>query len=205
MEMSLWVLIKYGGQVRCYKGTLKTSLKQLQINPATWEAFAWNRPTWRRTLKIRAAIYKANRIAAIKTERPARKLPTPRTNTANAQALPTCPRCQRTFRPQIGLHSFRLPSLIPGISSTTPTIIETTSQYSSPVTSTTTATTAATTTSDGDSLLNCPRCDRIFTSRTSLHLRIYRTKLVNQCLEHQHAAEIAVSTALTVLAHSLIA
>uniref|UniRef100_A0A183STI8 C2H2-type domain-containing protein n=1 Tax=Schistocephalus solidus TaxID=70667 RepID=A0A183STI8_SCHSO len=53
------------------------------------------------------------------------------------------------------------------------TIIETTSEYSSPVTSTTT-----TTISNADSLLNCPLCDHIFTSRIGLvgHLRIHRTE-----------------------------
>ncbi|VDL99752.1 unnamed protein product [Schistocephalus solidus] len=63
--------------------------------------------------------------------------------------------------------------------------IETTSQYSLPVTPTTatttifaftTTTTTTTTTSDWDSLLNCPQCDRTFTSRIDLvgHLRIHR-------------------------------
>ncbi|VDM04569.1 unnamed protein product [Schistocephalus solidus] len=83
------------------------------------------------------------------------------------------------------------PTLIPGINSITPTIIETTSQYSSPETPTTATTTAfaftiTTTISDGDSLLNYPQRDRKFTSRISLarnfnsriglvgHLRIHR-------------------------------
>ncbi|VDL98256.1 unnamed protein product [Schistocephalus solidus] len=57
------------GQVRCYKNTLKTSLKQLQINPPTWEDLARNRPACRRTVKTGAAIYEANRIAAAKTKR----------------------------------------------------------------------------------------------------------------------------------------
>ncbi|VDL91930.1 unnamed protein product [Schistocephalus solidus] len=75
---------------------------------------------------------------------------------ANAQALPTCPRCQRTFRARTGLvgplrtqcntnpttltstsSSPHPPSdpphiLAPGTNSTTPTIIETTYQYSPP-------------------------------------------------------------------------
>ncbi|VDM02089.1 unnamed protein product [Schistocephalus solidus] len=73
------------------------------------------------------------------------------------------------------------PTLTPGINSITPTIIETTSQYSSPVTptnATTTAAAAVTTTSDGDSLLNCPPCYRTFTSRIGLasHLQIHRTE-----------------------------
>ncbi|VDL92733.1 unnamed protein product [Schistocephalus solidus] len=52
-------------------------------------------------------------------------------------------------------------------------IIETTSQYSSPVNPTT-----ANTTSDVDSPLNLPHCDRIFSSRIGLvvHLRIHSTK-----------------------------
>ncbi|VDM02111.1 unnamed protein product [Schistocephalus solidus] len=48
------------------------------------------------------------------------------------------------------------PTLTLGTNSITPTIIETTSQYSSPVTSTTTAAAATAAISDGDSLLNCP-------------------------------------------------
>ncbi|VDL88747.1 unnamed protein product [Schistocephalus solidus] len=80
--------------------------------------------------------------------------------------------------------SFRLTHPHPGINSITPTIIETTSLYSSPVTPTTATTTAAvadtatTTTSDGDSLLNCPQCDCTFTSRIGLasNLQVHRTE-----------------------------
>ncbi|VDM05824.1 unnamed protein product [Schistocephalus solidus] len=121
------------------------------------------------------------------------------TNTIDAQALPTRPRCQRIFRARIGLvghlqtqctnnmtiptstsNSVNSPSdsptITPGINSITPTIIEITSQYSSPVTPTTVTTTAfaftiittTTTISDEDSLLNCPQCDRTFTSRIRL-------------------------------------
>ncbi|VDL91221.1 unnamed protein product [Schistocephalus solidus] len=124
---------------------------------------------------------------------------------ANAQALPTCPRCQRIFRARIGLvghlrtqctnnptipistsNSANPPSdsptLTPVINSIAPTITETTSIYSSPVTPTTATTTAFTTTtttiSDGESLLSCTQCDRTFTSRIGLvgHLRIHRTE-----------------------------
>ncbi|VDM02642.1 unnamed protein product [Schistocephalus solidus] len=52
-----------GGQVRRYKDTLKTSMKQLQTKPANWDDLAWNRPAWRRAVKTGAAIYEANRIA----------------------------------------------------------------------------------------------------------------------------------------------
>ncbi|VDL91245.1 unnamed protein product [Schistocephalus solidus] len=83
---------------------------------------------------------------------------------------------------------------IPTLSQHSPTIIGTTSIYSSPFTFTTattttftftttttftfTTTTTTTTTSDGDSLLNCPQCDRTFTSRIGLvgHFQIHRTE-----------------------------
>ncbi|BHF70004.1 hypothetical protein SprV_0301305200 [Sparganum proliferum] len=62
-----------GGQIRRYKDTVKSSLKRLQINPTNWEDLAQDRPTWRRTGKTGAAIYEANRIAAAKVKREARK------------------------------------------------------------------------------------------------------------------------------------
>nr|VZI49186.1 unnamed protein product [Spirometra erinaceieuropaei] len=64
---------RQGGQIRRYKDTLKSSLKLLQINPTNWEEIALDRPTWRRTVKTGAAIYEANRIAAAKSKREARK------------------------------------------------------------------------------------------------------------------------------------
>uniref|UniRef100_A0A183TRB0 C2H2-type domain-containing protein n=1 Tax=Schistocephalus solidus TaxID=70667 RepID=A0A183TRB0_SCHSO len=50
-----------------------------------------------------AAIYEAKLVAAAKSKRATRKSQAPRINTVNAQALRTCPRCQRTFRARIGL------------------------------------------------------------------------------------------------------
>ncbi|VDL86939.1 unnamed protein product [Schistocephalus solidus] len=179
------------GQKRRYKDTLKKSLKQLQIKPVTWEDLAQDRPAWGRSVKTGSPIYEANRIAAAKAKIAARKSTAPRTNIVDAQALPTFPRCQRIFRPRIGLvghlrrqctknlaiststsnsvspHS-NSPALTTSINSITSTIIETTSHYSLPVTTatttTTTTTTNTTTTSDEDSLLNCPQCERTFTS-----------------------------------------
>nr|VZI44075.1 unnamed protein product [Spirometra erinaceieuropaei] len=91
------------GQIRRYKDTLKSSLKHLQINPTNWEEIARDRPTWRRTVKTGAAIYEANRIAAAKVKREARKSQSRPVRNATAQPFPTCPRCQRTFRARIGL------------------------------------------------------------------------------------------------------
>nr|VZI19561.1 unnamed protein product [Spirometra erinaceieuropaei] len=94
---------RQGGQIRRYKDTLKSSLKLLQINPTKWEELALDRPTWRRTVKTGAAIYEANRIAAAKAKSEARKSQLRPVRNADAQPLPTCPRCQRTFRARIGL------------------------------------------------------------------------------------------------------
>nr|VZI43013.1 unnamed protein product [Spirometra erinaceieuropaei] len=94
---------RQGGQTRRYKDTLKSYLKRLQINPTNCEELALDRPTWRRTVKTGAAIYEANRIAAAKAKREARKSQLRPVRNAAAQPLPTCPRCQRTFRARIGL------------------------------------------------------------------------------------------------------
>nr|VZI43550.1 unnamed protein product [Spirometra erinaceieuropaei] len=76
---------------------------RLHINPTNWEELARDRPTWRRTVKTGAAIYEANRIAAAKMKREVRKSQLRPIRNAAAQPLPTCPRCQRTFRARIEL------------------------------------------------------------------------------------------------------
>nr|VZI17333.1 unnamed protein product [Spirometra erinaceieuropaei] len=84
-----------GGQIRRYKDAPKSSLKRLQINPTDWEELALDRPTWRRTVKTGAAIYEANRIAAAKAKREARKAqlrpmtPTPPTSHAHIVHAPS--------------------------------------------------------------------------------------------------------------------
>ncbi|BHF65510.1 hypothetical protein SprV_0200852200 [Sparganum proliferum] len=94
---------RQGRPIRRYKDTLKYSLKRLQINPTNWEELALDRPTWRRTVKTGAEIYEANRIAYAKVKREARESQVRPVRNADAQPLPTCPRCQRTFRARIGL------------------------------------------------------------------------------------------------------
>ncbi|VDL92330.1 unnamed protein product [Schistocephalus solidus] len=64
------------------------------------------RPAWRRSVKTGASIYEANRIAAAKAKRAARKSQAPWINTANAQALSTCPHCQRTFHAPARSHAY---------------------------------------------------------------------------------------------------
>ncbi|BHF64839.1 hypothetical protein SprV_0200784700 [Sparganum proliferum] len=171
---------RQGGRIRRYKDTLKSSLKRLQINPTDWEELALDRPTWRRTVKTGAATYEANRIADAKVKREARKSQVRPVRNADAQPLPSCPRCQRTFRARIGLvvllnhHSSSSSS-----SSTAPTTAAQAaiSHILNPDTTTDTTPTASDS-SDEDQYYTCTHCDRTFTSHIGLlgHLRIHRTE-----------------------------
>nr|VZI42937.1 unnamed protein product [Spirometra erinaceieuropaei] len=140
-----------GGQIRRYKDSLKSSLKRLQINPTNWEELARDRPTWRRTVKTGVAIYEANRIAAAKAKREARKSQIRPVRNAAAQPLPTCPRSAAV---QTAVSHSTNPDTI---TATTPTSPDP---------------------SDEDQDYTCPHCDRTFTSRIGLvgHLRIHRTE-----------------------------
>ncbi|BHF58470.1 hypothetical protein SprV_0100142200 [Sparganum proliferum] len=182
-----------------YKDTLKSYLKRLQIKLTYWEDHALDRQTWRRTVKTGAAIYEANRIAAAKVKREARKSQLRPVPNADAQPLPTCPGCQRTFRAQIGLTghlrincSTRTAPAVdpPPASSSSSFPPPTNSDYSSepPLppsfsfssSSSSSSSSSATTTSDSsdeDQDYTCPHCNRTFTSYIGLvgHLRIHRT------------------------------
>nr|VZI30845.1 unnamed protein product [Spirometra erinaceieuropaei] len=139
---------RQGGRILRYKDTVKSSLKRLQINPRNWEYLARDRSTWRRTVKTGAAIYEANRIAAAKAKREARK----------SQLRPdqdcTCPHCDRTSTSRIGLdghlriHRTETGEPVPGA----PTYTHRTR-------------------------LHCPQCPRTFTHRMDLfgHMRIHES------------------------------
>ncbi|BHF62732.1 hypothetical protein SprV_0200571800 [Sparganum proliferum] len=130
---------RQGRRIRRYKDTSKSSLKRLQINPTNWEELALDRPTWRRTVKTGAAIYEANRIVAAKVKREACKSQVRPVRNADAQPLPTCPRCQRTFRARIGLvghlrincASRTAPTIVPPPASSSPSLPPTNSDSSS--------------------------------------------------------------------------
>nr|VZI44362.1 unnamed protein product [Spirometra erinaceieuropaei] len=111
---------RQGGHIRRHKDTLKASLKRLQINPTNGEELARDRPTWRRTVKTDSAIYEAKCIAAAKAKHEASKSQLRPVRNADAQPLPTCPRCQRTFRARIGLVGHLR---IKCISRTAPTVV----------------------------------------------------------------------------------
>nr|VZI35983.1 unnamed protein product [Spirometra erinaceieuropaei] len=191
---------RQGGQIRRYKDTLKSSLKRLHINPTDWEELARDRPTWRRTVKTGAAIYEANRIAAAKVKREVRKSQIRPIRNAAAQPLPTCPRCQRTFRARIGLvghlrtncTSRTAPAIVPApassLSSLPPTNSDTPSAPPLPSSSFSSTAPAVAVQAAVSHIANhntatattptCPHCDRTFTSHNGLvgHLRIHRTE-----------------------------
>ena len=82
------------GQKKCYKDTLKVSLKVFDISINTWEQTAQDRGKWQASVHKGAKTCKANRIAAAEQHRQVRK------NSANrspAAATIPCPYCQRTF------------------------------------------------------------------------------------------------------------
>nr|VZI45812.1 unnamed protein product [Spirometra erinaceieuropaei] len=188
------------GQIRRYKDTLKSSLKRLHINPTNWEELARDRPTWRRTVKAGAAIYEAHRIAAAKVKREVRKSQLRPIRNAAAQALPTCPRCQRTFRTRIGLvghlrtncTSRTAPAIVPAPASSSsslpPTNSDTPSAPPLPSSSFSSTAPAVAVQAAVSHIANhdtatattptCPHCDRTFTSHNGLagHLRIHRTE-----------------------------
>nr|VZI38164.1 unnamed protein product [Spirometra erinaceieuropaei] len=176
---------RQGGQIRRYKDTLKSSLKRLHINPTNWEELARDRPTWRRTVKTGAAIYEANRIAAAKAKREARKSQLRPVRNAAAQPLPT-------HRPPPASSSSSLPPTnsdtppappLPSSSSSSSSLstaqaaaVQTAVSHITNPNTTTDITSPDTTDEDQD--YTCPHCDRIFTSHIGLvgHLRIHRTE-----------------------------
>ncbi|BHF63483.1 hypothetical protein SprV_0200647500 [Sparganum proliferum] len=169
---------RQGGQIRRYKDTLKSSLKRLQINPTNWDKITHDRPTWRRTVKTGAAIYEANRIAAAKVKREARK----------SQVRPLFGTTTFFFLVSSSSSSYYyffylLPPLLllllppPLPQRQRPDAQATVSHITNPDTTTDTIPTASDS-SDEDQDCTCPHCDRTFTSRIGLvgHLRIHRTE-----------------------------
>nr|VZI50487.1 unnamed protein product [Spirometra erinaceieuropaei] len=220
---------RQGGQIRRYKDTLKSSLKRLHINPTTWEELARDRPTWRRTVKTGAAIYEANRIAAAKVKREVRKSQLRPIRNAAAQPLPTCPRCQRTFRARIGLvghlrtncTSRTAPAIVPAPASSSSSLPPTNSDTPSapPPPSSSFSSTApavavqaavshianhdtATATTPPALTATAPSS---LTTAWSVTCESIAQRLVNQCLEHQPTPTALASTAHNVLAPSGIA
>ncbi|BHF71341.1 hypothetical protein SprV_0401439800 [Sparganum proliferum] len=160
-----------GGQIRRYKDTLESSMKRLQINPATWEDLARDRPTDRPTVKRDAAIYEATCIAAANTKREARESQLRLALTANAQSPPMS-NSNRPPEPTLPSSSFFATPTAAVVASATH--INTTRN---PDTKTNTNTTTVDTSGE-DLDCTCPHCDLTSISNIGLvgRLRIHRTE-----------------------------
>nr|VZI26891.1 unnamed protein product [Spirometra erinaceieuropaei] len=159
---------RQGGQIRRYKDTLKSSLKCLQINPTNWEELALDRPTWMRTAKTGTAIYEANRIAAAKAKREARKSQLRPVSNAAAQPLPTH---RMGLFGHMRIHESGLDR-----TPDAPTTSNTSTVHIPTLVPSVRATTTASSVADTDTAdFSCPHCPRTFTSRIGLvsHLRIH--------------------------------
>ena len=91
-----------GGQRKRFKDSLKSSLKDFNIDTETWEEMATDRATWRSLMHKGAALSERNRTLAAEEKRRARKLRASIDD--NGDGIP-CPHCQKTFRARIGLTS----------------------------------------------------------------------------------------------------
>jgi len=85
-----------------FKDSLKSSLKDFNIDTETWEEMANDRATWRSLMHKGAALSERNRTLAAEEKRRARKLRASIDD--NGDGIP-CPHCQKTFRARIGLTS----------------------------------------------------------------------------------------------------
>ena len=85
----------HGGQKKCFKDTLKASLKDFPIDHDSWEMQAQDWTAWHSAIHKGAAIYEQQRIETA-TNPPAH---------TSAPAPLSCPHCDRTFQAWIGLIS----------------------------------------------------------------------------------------------------
>ncbi|VDL85276.1 unnamed protein product [Schistocephalus solidus] len=102
------------------------------VAPRSWALLSGHTSGNRHDWRAKPAIYDAKRIAAAKAKRAAHKSQALRINTVIAQALPTCPRCQRTFRARI-----RLVGHLRTQCNNNPTTLTSTTPASDPTTTTT--------------------------------------------------------------------
>ena len=92
-----------GGPKKCFKDTLKGSVKSFNINPNTWEQATQNRNEWRAALFKGGKTHEEGRTLAAEKRRQARKL---NTDMCSSPATIPCPNCKRTFRAEIDLISY---------------------------------------------------------------------------------------------------
>jgi len=92
-----------GGQRKCYKGTLRHSVKQCFIRTKTWEKLATDRKLWRTSTHKGVEISEKNRRSKRELKRVAHK--TSQTSTPVAEDRYPCPLFDKICHSQIGLTS----------------------------------------------------------------------------------------------------
>ena len=97
-----------GGQKKCYKDTLKASLKDFNITTESWEQDAQDRTNWRCHINKDASQSEAKRICEAERKRKERKARAKGPSSDSAQSEFTCSICNRQFRAKIGLYSHQL-------------------------------------------------------------------------------------------------
>jgi len=92
-----------GGQQKCYKDSLKVSLKDFNISTESWASLASDRPSWRQLITKGAHAAEECRSRQAEEKRAVRKEKAASTNST----APThfCPTCRRDFLARIGLMS----------------------------------------------------------------------------------------------------
>lgn len=95
----------HGGQKKRYKDTLKASLKNLGIDPDSWESVAADRSAWRSQVKAGATAFEHKRLVDAVEKRDLRKSRNSSSAIHSQQPAHPCPHCNRLFRARIGLIS----------------------------------------------------------------------------------------------------
>ena len=94
-----------GGQKKCYKDTLKASLKDLNIPTESWVQAAQVRTKWRCLVNKGASQFEAKRFSEAERKRKERKARVKGPSSDSAQSEFTCSICNREIRAKIGLYS----------------------------------------------------------------------------------------------------
>ena len=94
-----------GGQKKCYKDTLKDSLKDFDIPMGPWEPTAQERSKWQGLINKRAALYEKKKEKICEAERKRRERNGNTNGPPADSTILTCYTCNRQFRGRFGLVS----------------------------------------------------------------------------------------------------
>ena len=93
------------GLKKCYKDTLKASLKDLNSPTESWEQAAQDRTKWRCLINKDASQFETKRICEAERKRKEMRARAKGPSSESAQSEFTCSICNRQFRAKIGLYN----------------------------------------------------------------------------------------------------